>query len=350
MASISIVASWLRASSGCDRPPIHPVVKYTSLPAPGFLVGLVGLFGLGGLIGAAAACGPLPARAPSPIGVQLPGQILVRSKGRIVAVPLEDYTLGSILSEVSPIGESPATAARVFEVQAVVARSYAVAELGRHRSEGFDLCDSTHCQLYDPTRIRSSAFADLARAAVRATAGRVMTYRGRVAETFFHADCGGSTAAADDVWGGDPIPYLVAAPDVIAPAKHRAWTSTISVADLTRALDADPQATVGRRVDSLDVRTRDASGRAKEIVIRGDTPLVLTGDEFRAVINRALGDRTLDSAKFTVVRDGSRYTFTGTGLGHGVGLCQLGAAARARRGDTLEAILGEYFPGAVLSR
>ena len=303
-----------------------------------------------GAVGAAGACGPLPPRAPGPGGVRLPEQVLVRSKGRIVAVPFEDYTLGSILSEVVPTGESPATAARVFEVQAVVARSYAAAELGRHRSEGFDLCDSTHCQLYDPARIRSSAFADVARAAVRATAGRVLTYRGRVAETFFHADCGGFTAAADDVWGGEPIPYLVAAPDVIAPARHRAWASTISVVDLTRALDADPQATVGRRLDGIDVRTRDASGRAKEIGLRGDQPRVLTGDAFRAVVNRAFGDRTLDSSKFTLARDGSRYTFTGTGLGHGVGLCQLGAAARARRGDSLEAILGEYFPGMVLAR
>jgi stage II sporulation protein D len=300
--------------------------------------------------GASAACGPLPARAPAPGGVRLPEQILVRSKGRIVAVPLEEYTLGSILSEVSPTGESPATAARVFEVQAVLARSYAAAELGRHLSEGFDLCDSTHCQLYDPTRIRSSAFADIARVAVRATAGRVLTYRGRVAETFFHADCGGSTAAADDVWGGELIPYLVAAPDVISPMRHRAWTSAISAADLTRALDADPQATVGRHLDGIDVRARDGSGRAKEIGLRGDQTRVLTGDEFRTVVNRALGDRTLDSTRFTLARDGSRYTFTGTGLGHGVGLCQLGATARARRGDTLEAILAAYFPGTALAK
>jgi stage II sporulation protein D len=302
------------------------------------------------LVVATAACGPFPAHAPAPGGVRVPQQILVRSKGRIVAVPLEDYTLGSVLTEVMPTGESSATAARVFEVQAVIARSYAAAELGRHRSEGFDLCDSTHCQLYDPTRIRSSALADVARAAVRATAGRVLIYRGRIAETFFHADCGGSTAAADDVWGGESIPYLVSAPDVISPTRHRAWTSTISAADLTRALTADPQATVGRRLDGIDVRGRDASGRVKEIVVSGDQPRVLTGDEFRTVVNRTLGDRTLDSTRFTLARDGSRYAFTGTGLGHGVGLCQLGAAARARRGDSLEAILGEYFPGAVLAR
>jgi stage II sporulation protein D len=178
----------------------------------------------------------------------------------------------------------------------------------------------------------------------------VLTYRGRVAETFFHADCGGSTAAADDVWGGEPIPYLVAAPDVIAPMRHRAWTSTISAGDLTRAFDADPTAMVGRRLEGIDVRARDGSGRVKDLAVHGDQTRILTGDEFRTVVNRVLGDRTLSSTKFTLTRNGSQYTFTGTGLGHGVGLCQLGAAARARRGDSLEAILGEYFPGAVLGR
>jgi stage II sporulation protein D (peptidoglycan lytic transglycosylase) len=302
------------------------------------------------LVVTAAACGPLPAQAPGPATLRLPEQVLVRSKGRIVSVPLEDYTLASILSEVSPVGESPASAARIFEVQAVVARTYAVAELGRHRSEGFDLCDSTHCQLYDPTRIRTSAFAGVARAAVHATAGRVLTYRGRPAETFFHADCGGSTTSVDDVWGGEPIPYLLGAPDRIAPVAHRSWTSTIAASDLARALNTDPLATVGRRLDRVEVQARDASGRAQDIAIHGDGTHVVTGDEFRAIVNRALGDRTIDSTKFTLARNGSRYTFTGSGLGHGVGLCQLGAAARARRGDSLDAILAAYYPGTVLMK
>lgn len=301
------------------------------------------------LIIAAAACGA-PPRAPGPATVHLPERVLVRSRGKIVSVPLEDYTLGSILAEVSPVGESPATAARIFEVQAVVARSFAVAELGRHASEGFDLCDTTHCQLYDPTRVRTSAFAEIARQAVRKTTGLILTYRGRPAMTFFHADCGGSTAAANDVWGGPPIPYLLGSPDVIAPQTHRSWTTTIATKDLVHALDSDPTSAVGPRLESLAIGERDRSGRAAEVTLRGDDTRELTGDQFRGILNRALGERTLSSTRFVVTRTGAGYTFSGSGLGHGVGLCQLGAAARARRGDALEVILAQYFPGAVLSR
>lgn len=298
----------------------------------------------------AAGCGP-PPQAPGPGGIRVPARVLVRSKGHIVSVPLEDYTLGTIVAEVNPSTESPAVAARIFEVQAIIARTYAVAELGRHRSEGFDLCDTTHCQVYDPDRVRTLPMAAIARAAVAATAGRVLTYHNHIAETFFHADCGGSTAAADDVWGGEAIPYLVAAPDDIAPARHRSWSSTIATADLVRALDADPSTNVGRRLDGIAIRRRDASGRAATIELHGEATRVVDGDDFRAIVNRTLGDRAIDSTRFSLAApSATRYTFTGTGFGHGVGLCQLGAAARARRGETLDAILEHYFPGTRLLR
>jgi stage II sporulation protein D len=298
----------------------------------------------------AAACGPLPPRAPSPPAPVVPTEILVRSKGQIGAVSLEDYTLATVLSEVSPVGENAATVDRIFQVQAIVARTYAVSELGRHRADGFDLCDSTHCQLYDPARIATSRFASAARAAVQATAGEVLLYQNRVAAVFFHADCGGVTTTASDVWGGTPMPYLLSAPDVIAPAKHRAWTATLSSTDLLRAFNADPASSVGKHLDGLEVRTRDTSGRAESIALRSDTTRVLAGDAFRAIVNRTLGDRTIDSTKFVLTQQGTRYTFTGTGFGHGVGLCQLGAAARARRGDAVTDILSQYFPGTTLKK
>ena len=89
----------------------------------------------------------------------------MRSGGQIVSVPLDDYVAASILSEVSPLGETPDTVARIFQIQAVVARTYAVFSIGRHHAEGFDLCDSTHCQLYEPGRLKTSRFADVARLA-----------------------------------------------------------------------------------------------------------------------------------------------------------------------------------------
>ena len=95
--------------------------------------------------------------------------------------------------------------------------------------------------------------------------------------------------------------------------------------------------------------SRDASGRAAGLAVRGERSYTVRGDVLRAVINRTLGDRALLSTRFSVTRDKAGWIFEGTGFGHGVGLCQRGAAARARRGDAVADILQAYFPGARLT-
>src|SRR5262245_36952549 len=163
------------------------------------------------LLGLLAAC--TTPNLPTPPAFELPSRITVRQGTRTVSIPLDEYVLGSVLAEVSPVDETPKTAARIFEVQAVIARTYAIAHLGRHRAQGFDLCNSTHCQLYDPARIKTSRFATIAREAVQKTTSQVLVYARRPAEALFHADCGGSTTSADAVWGGPAVPYLQPAID-----------------------------------------------------------------------------------------------------------------------------------------
>src|SRR5262245_37843293 len=141
------------------------------------------------------ACGS--PKVPAVPGLSLPDRVQVRTGGRVVSIPLEEYVLGSTLAEVSPTDQSSATVARVFEVQASLARTYAVAGIGRHHADGFDLCDTTHCQVYDPARIKTSRFAGAARDAVERTAGEIITYGNRAAEALYHADCGGYTASAE---------------------------------------------------------------------------------------------------------------------------------------------------------
>src|SRR5262245_3074570 len=111
---------------------------------------------------------------PEHVTVTAPSTLRVRSGNRIVTVSLEEYVLGSALSEVSPVGEAPATVASVFELQAILARTWAVAHLGRHRDAGFDLCDTTHCQIYEPGRIATSRFTEAARQAVTRTSGIIL--------------------------------------------------------------------------------------------------------------------------------------------------------------------------------
>jgi stage II sporulation protein D len=269
----------------------------------------------------------------------------VRVAGKIESVSLDDYVLGAVLSEVTPLGETDAAVATIYEVQAVVARSYAVFQSGRHRAEGFDLCDTTHCQVFEPGRIRTSRFSGAARAAVAHTSGRVLTFGSRVAEAVFHADCGGQTADNNAVWGGPQLPYLRTIVDHLAPDTHRAWEVTATIDQLRGALNADPRTEVGRRLDSIAVVTTDDSGRAASMGLRGENSVLVRGDTFRAVVNGVIGDRGLLSTRFTTTRSGNRYIFTGTGFGHGVGLCQRGAISRAHRGDSMTEILSAYFPG-----
>lgn len=268
----------------------------------------------------------------------------------MVSVPFEEYVLASVLSEVTPLNETPETVARIFEVQAVIARTYAAAHLGRHAAEGFDLCDSTHCQLYDPARVQSSRFAADARAAIERTAGVMLVFDHRPAETLFHADCGGFTAAADAVWGGPAVPYLIAAPDDAPSLVHRAWRVTMTAVRLRAALNANPRSRVGNRFDGFRVTARDPGGRIETVVASGELSPTLRGEELRSILNQTLGQPGVQSTRFAVSRDASSFVFDGSGFGHGVGLCQRGAAARARDGESLQDILSHYFPGTELRR
>jgi len=299
---------------------------------------------------ALSACAP-PRRviAPLPfIPVTVPEHLEVRVAGRVMTVPLDEYVLGAVLSEVTPLAETAPVVARIYEVQSIVARTYAVSKLGRHRVEGFDLCDTTHCQIYEPARVRTSRFAAAARESVAHTRGQVLTFSGRIAEALFHADCGGSTAAADAVWGGRAVPYLRAFRDDLPAETHRPWQVRTTEDDLRTMLNADPRTAVGRRLEAIDVLTRDGSGRAAGLGVRGERSYTVRGDVLRTVINQKLGARALQSTRFTISRPDGHYVFDGTGFGHGVGLCQRGAATRARRGETVGDILTTYFPGASL--
>ena len=305
----------------------------------------------------AVSCAPVPgnstvarpARTQAPPLV-LPERVLVRAAGKIVSVDLESYVADTILSEVSPLGESDDVIAEIFEVQAIVARSYAVTEIGRHRSEGFDVCDSTHCQLYQPSRRQTSRFAAAAVQAARRTRGVVLTYDARPVEALFHADCGGATAAADAVWGGQPVPYLQTAVDDLPDPTHRPWRAAATVEQVRKALNLDERTAVGRRLDSIVIASRDSSGRAAGLSVRGERSFTVRGDVLRSVLNRTLGERAVLSTLFTVQRQSGDYVFAGTGFGHGVGLCQRGAAARLRRGDSVTDVLRAYYAGARTTR
>lgn len=306
------------------------------------------------LVAAAGGCagGIRPTPLPVP-GRELPSHLRIRPAdgGPVQRVALEEYVRATILSEVVPAREDAPVADRMFAVQAVIARTYAVANRTRHAREGFDLCSTTHCQLFQPARLRTSSWAAAAARAARATEGRVLWYRDAPANTLFHSDCGGRTSGDGDVWGGPPHPYLEGAADG-GPAReaHGAWRFEIGEAALTRALNASARTRVGTRLLEIVALERDRAGRATVVLLRGTREPVVRGEELRQVLTRAFGARSVRSTLFEVARRGDAFVFSGRGFGHGVGLCQTGALARVRAGARPEQVFAHYFPGTGLVR
>ena len=268
-----------------------------------------------------------------------PGQSIRR-------VPIEDYVRAASLSEFAPPSGDMAVVERMLEVQAVIARTYAVSHVSRHRNEGFDFCSTTHCQLYEPARLKSSMWAAAAREASSRTEGMVLWHGSAAARAVFHADCGGHTSAASDIWSGTPRPYLLAQKDDgLAEEAHTSWTFEATRQEMLSALNTDPRTRVGRQLTGIRILARDDAGRATSVGITGTRSSVVRGEELRSVLTRAFGAKSIKSTRFQVEREGDRFIFTGRGYGHGVGLCQAGALAWLRAGARPDQVLSRYYPG-----
>jgi len=248
----------------------------------------------------------------------------------VTTIPLEEYVARVLGGEAAP-----ASGVAALEALAITARTFALANLGRHRRDGFDLCTLTHCQvLRDPT----SAM----RAAVVASAGRVLAWKGAPAAVFYTASCGGHTERPSAVWAGaeDP-PFLPARRDSACAGEPR-WAAEISAHDLQRTFVA---AGFRGKLRDLSRRGQTGSGRVQQLKLEGLSPDAIAATDFRTLVGRALGWHLIKSTDFTVHRRSGGFYFEGHGFGHGVGLCVLGSVRRAARGDSATDILKAYFPG-----
>ena len=244
--------------------------------------------------------------------------------------PLEVYVARVLAGEAEPEAADVA-----FEALAVAIRTFALANADRHSRDGFDLCDGTHCQ------VPRAATAKTRRAAM-ATAAQILTWNGAPAEVFYSASCGGYSESADQVWPEADYPYMRSAPDEVHD-EDQPWTVALTLQDVQRAL-------VGAgflgRLSDVEVDARSPSGRATRLRLAGLQPAVIAGDRFRAVI----GGVRLRSTAFSIDRRGTTLHFTGRGYGHGVGMCVIGAGRRAARGESVRAILAQYYPGLEVTR
>lgn len=255
----------------------------------------------------------------------------------VAETAMEDYLLGVVPYEMEP--DWPLEA---LKAQAVVARTYAYYNLGKHRRAGFDLTSDTRSQMYGGLGKES----ELVRQAVRQTRGEVLGYKGELLQVYYHACCGGRTADAATVWGGYAPPPLKGVKDPwCARSPYYQWTAYFPFPAFLAAVSTEKM--LGTRVKAIKIAARDKSGQVKAFSVRaGAETLTVKAVDLR----RRLGSTELRSTRVEKVRALKKgVEFTGRGSGHGVGLCQWGARLQADDGRSYEKILAFYFPGSALS-
>lgn len=300
-----------------------------------------------------------------------------------------------LLAQLAPSGKTsapanlsyqPNDAARAADGPQEIIRWY-----DRENHTDFDVCADDHCQRYQGI---SKAFSPEAFAAVRDTRGQAMAWGDEICDTRYSKSCGGMTEVYGAAWEDRDVAYLAAVYDgagdigdypmpLTDEANATAWIkgapaafcNTQAKALLARILPGFDQETLDfyrwrvrytgeelraliesrlgidvGRVKSLAALERGQSGRIVRLQITGDARTLVIGKELE--IRRVLSRSHLYSSAFVVEAEAveagfpQAFTLTGAGWGHGVGLCQIGAAVMADRGYAHTEILSHYFPGA----
>jgi stage II sporulation protein D len=253
----------------------------------------------------------------------------------IVELPIETYVARVLAGEAARDSQPAA-----LEALAITIRTFARANQGRHRADGFDLCDQTHCQ------VLRNATAATERAAA-ATAGQLLVHAGVPATVYYSASCGGHTSAPSEVWPGHEDPSYLPSKTDDACERTPAWEAELRTPDLVHALHAS-----GFRgsLRAMKIASHTASGRVAVLRLDGLTPDQMSGQDLRMAVGRTLGWQHIKSTAFELKKHDDVYRFSGHGSGHGVGLCVIGSAKLAERGVPAAKILARYFPGLEIAR
>lgn len=345
---------------------------------------------------------------------QFQGAIRIIRDGRgltlINELPMESYLISVISSEMS--ASCPAELLRAHAVvsrswllaqlkKANTSKPVAIDNdrerirwYDRENHTGFDVCADDHCQRYQGV---SKAFSGETFSAVRDTRGVALVYKDEICDARYSKSCGGLTEVFSAAWEDRTVPYLSSVYDgpgeiagyrmpltdeanaerwiLSSPAAYcnveareilsrilpnfdqettdfYRWTVEYEQSELRHILLARAGVDFGR-IHSLEAIERGESGRIVKLRITGEKRTMIIGKELE--IRRALSRSHLYSSAFVVKRVGDSdfpesFQLTGAGWGHGVGLCQIGAAAMAEQGHNHERILTHYFRNATLHR
>ena len=312
---------------------------------------------------------------------------LVVEADKIVAInelPVERYLTSVISSEMS------ATASLEFlKAHAVISRSWLLAQMTkRQRQEKgetsffsfikkddemirwydrddhtiFDVCADDHCQRYQGITKQSSPTVEQA---IQATRGQILVYEDEICDTRFSKCCGGQTEEFQYCWEDTPKPYLVSFHDPYCNTSDKhilsqvlndfdqetpdfyRWTVEYTQEELSELVNRKLKDDFGTITDLIPLE-RGKSGRIWKLKIVGTKKTFTIGKELE--IRRALSETHLYSSAFEVEREGDRFILHGSGWGHGVGLCQIGAAVMGEQGKTYNEILLFYYRNAIIKQ
>ncbi|HEX8090449.1 MAG TPA: SpoIID/LytB domain-containing protein [Blastocatellia bacterium] len=299
----------------------------------------------------------LPAGSAT-IELIIPGKMVRVVRGEVIAAPRERRLRGSLSvvlvtdreSAVASVvaaeigGKSPIEAVKAL---AVVVRTFMLSHADRHADEGFDFCDTTHCQLYKGESPSSEAAAPVIANVVAATAGEFLSFANRPVASYFTAVCGGLSATPAMVWGGgrdSDYAYHRVACRWCHTSRYNKWERAASASLALDALSAAAGFRLSRTAELL-INSFDESGLVSSVIMRdAGRQVTMTADEFRRAIGRKMGWSTVLSPTFTVERRGASMIFRGRGFGSQVGLCLAGAVAQAMAARGYREILSFYYP------
>lgn len=321
------------------------------------------------------------------------GQLrIIADQGKLIAI--NDIGLESYLKSVISSEMSANASEALLRAHAVVSRSWLLRQLhdvGKHpcgltsrtfttEVDGqtvdelccwhdredhtlFDVCADDHCQRYQGLTRQTSPAVE---AAVDATRGIVLTYDDEICDARFSKCCGGRSETFGNCWEDASHPYLEAVDDPFcdttdteildqvlngydreAPDFYR-WEVTYTPAELSGLIARRSGVDFGD-IEELRPLTRGQSGRIVRLLVRGSRRTMVVGKELE--IRRWLSESHLRSSNFEVTRDADgRFILRGRGWGHGVGLCQIGAAVMGAKGYSAHEILHHYFPKSTLTK
>jgi stage II sporulation protein D len=293
------------------------------------------------------------------------GKFLVKSNEEgitvINTVAIEDYLKAVVPSEMEKSADIEA-----LKAQAVVARTYAIATRGKHKKAGYDLCNTTCCQVYKGVR-EENAKTDKA---VADTKGLVIFHAGKPINAYYCASCGGYTELAEEAWpGAQSVQYakVIKCPHCLKDSKM-SWTYKIKVSEFITKMRA--AGFTINDINSAELYDKTRSGRFNTVEMRGSFGTLYYSAE---IFRKIFGNNNIRSSFFNIIIDkpktvtknfkfskiddiikarnnynnnnsqNSHITFTGSGYGHGVGMCQHGAKKMAAGGKNFRHIINYYF-------